>query len=170
LLTNAQVFQRLDSLELKQTLTDQKIESVLAAIEDKQVQPKQGIFFDGQVFDAYAFVCDLIRSATRRIVLIDNYVDESVLTLLSKRKAKVGAQLLTKNISRQLAQDVAKFNAQYPAIEVREFKLAHDRFLIIDDDIYHLGASLKDLGKKWFAFSKMDMRAIDMLAKVKVDG
>lgn len=165
---NARVFQRLDSLEIKQIQTDQKIERVLTAIEDKSVLPRQGIFFDGQVFDAYAFVCDLIRSASRRIILIDNYVDESVLTLLAKRKAGVGVQLLTRTINRQLAQDIDKFNAQYPAIETREFKLAHDRFLIIDDDIYHIGASLKDLGKKWFAFSKMEMRVIEMLAKVKV--
>jgi phage regulator Rha-like protein len=166
LLSNVQVFQRLDSLELKQAQTDQKVERVLNAIEDKSAMPKQGIFFDGQVFDAYAFVSDLIRAANRRIILIDNYVDESVLLLLAKRKAGVDVQLLTKTNSRQLAQDIAKFNAQYPSIEAREFKLAHDRFLIIDDDIYHIGASLKDLGKKWFAFSKMEMRAIEMLGKV----
>lgn len=165
---NAQVFQRLDSLEIKQIQTDQKVERVLRAIEEKSVPPKQGIFFDGQVFDAYAFVCNLIRSAKHRIILIDNYVDESVLLLLTKRKAGVSVQLLAKSISRQLAQDVAKFNAQYPAIEVLEFKLAHDRFLIIDDDIYHIGASLKDLGKKWFAFSKMEMQAIEMLGRVEL--
>ncbi|MCM2283704.1 MAG: ORF6N domain-containing protein [Desulfobacula sp.] len=165
---NAQVFQRLDSLEIKQIQTDQKVERVLRAIEEKSVPPKQGIFFDGQVFDAYAFVCNLIRSARHRIILIDNYVDESVLLLLTKRKVEVSVQLLTKSISRQLAQDVAKFNAQYPAIEVLEFKLAHDRFLIIDDDIYHIGASLKDLGKKWFAFSKMEMQAIEMLRRVEL--
>ncbi len=168
LLENAQIFQRLDSLEVKQIQTDQKIERVLTAIEDKSVLPKQGIFFDGQVFDAYTFVSDLIRSAKCRIIIIDNYVDESVLLLLAKRKAGVGVQLLTKTISRQLAQDIAKFNEQYPAIEAREFKLAHDRFLIIDDDIYHIGASLKDLGKKWFAFSKMEMRAVEMLRKAGV--
>lgn len=165
---NAQVFQRLDLLEIKQIQTDQKVERILRAIEEKSVPPKQGIFFDGQVFDAYAFVCNLIRSAKHRIILIDNYVDESVLLLLTKRKVGVSMQLLTKSISRQLAQDVAKFNAQYPAIEVLEFKLAHDRFLIIDDDIYHIGASLKDLGKKWFAFSKMEMQAIEMLGRVEL--
>lgn len=168
---NADLFKRLYHIEKRQIThelkTDERFEHLFSALEDKSIKPKQGIFFDGQVFDAYAFVCDLIRSATRRITLIDNYVDESVLTLLSKRKAKVGAQILTGIISRQLAQDIAKFNQQYPAIKVQEFKLAHDRFLIIDDDIYHIGASLKDLGKKWFAFSRMEMRAIDMLAKVK---
>lgn len=167
--SNAQVFQRLDSLELKQVQTDQKVERVLNAIEEKSAIPKQGIFYNGQVFDAHVFVSDLIRSAKRRIVLIDNYVDERVLLLFTKRKARVTVQILTKTISRQLANDIAKFNAQYPTIEVREFKLAHDRFLILDDDIYHVGASLKDLGNKWFAFSRMEMRAVEMLSKVEVD-
>jgi len=169
---NADIFHRLDHLEKRQIAgeikTDERFEQVFKALEDKSIKPKQGIFFDGQVFDAYAFVCDLIRSASRRIILIDNYVDESVLLLLAKRNAGVGMQLLTKTISRQLAQDIAKFNAQYPTIEVKEFKLAHDRFLIIDDDIYHIGASLKDLGKKWFAFSKMQMQVMEMLRKAGI--
>jgi hypothetical protein len=170
LLHNADLFRRLDHIEKRQIAdelkTDERFEQVFKALEDKSIKPKQGIFFDGQVFDAYAFVCDLIRSASRRIILIDNYVDESVLLLLAKRKAGVGVQLLTKNTSRQLAQDIAKFNAQYPAIETREFKLAHDRFLIIDAAIYHIGASLKDLGQKWFAFSKMEIGAVEMLRRV----
>ncbi|UTF49815.1 ORF6N domain-containing protein [Desulfomicrobium sp. ZS1] len=168
---NADIFHRLDHIEKRQIAdelkTDERFEQVFKALEDKSIKPKQGIFFDGQVFDAYAFVCDLIRSARRRIILIDNYVDESVLLLLAKRNAGVG-MLLTKTISRQLAQDIAKFNAQYPTIEVKEFKLAHDRFLIIDDDIYHIGASLKDLGKKWFAFSKMQMQVMEMLRKAGI--
>lgn len=167
---NADIFHRLDHIEKRQIAgeikTDERFEQVFKALEDRSVKPKQGIFFDGQVFEAYAFVCDLIRSANRRIILIDNYVDESVLLLLAKRKAGVGVQLLTKNTSRQLAQDIAKFNAQYSAIETREFKLAHDRFLIIDDAIYHIGASLKDLGQKWFAFSKMEIGAVEMLRRV----
>lgn len=170
LLHNADLFRRFDHIEKRQIAceikTDERFEQVFKALEDRSIKPKQGIFFDGQVFEAYAFVCDLIRSANRRIILIDNYVDESVLLLLAKRKAGVGVQLLTKNTSRQLAQDIAKFNAQYPAIETREFKLAHDRFLIIDDAIYHIGASLKDLGKKWFAFSKMEVGAVEMLRRV----
>jgi hypothetical protein len=169
---NADLFHRLNHIEKRQIAgelkTDERFEQVFKALEDKSIKPKQGIFFDGQVFDAYAFVCDLIRAASRRIILIDNYVDESVLLLLAKRKAGVGAQLLTKTISRQLAQDIAKFNAQYPAIEAREFKLAHDRFLIVDDDIYHIGASLKDLGKKWFAFSRMEIGVVEMLGRVGV--
>jgi hypothetical protein len=169
---NADLFHRLNHIEKRQIAgelkTDERFEQVFKALEDKSIKPKQGIFFDGQVFDAYAFVCDLIRAANRRIILIDNYVDESVLLLLAKRKAGVSMHLLTKTISRQLAQDIAKCNAQYPAIEVKAFTLAHDRFLIVDDDIYHIGASLKDLGKKWFAFSKMEMGAIEMLGRLRV--
>jgi hypothetical protein len=169
LLANAQIFQRLDTVEKRQiehkAETDRKFEQIFTALEDKSIKPRQGIFFDGHVFDAYAFVCDLIRAVKRRIIPIDNYVDECVL-LLAKRKAGVGVQLLAKTVKRQLAQDIAKCNAQYPAIEAREFKLSHDRFLIVDDDIYHIGASLKDLGKKWFAFSKMEIGAIEMLGRV----
>ncbi|PJC70693.1 MAG: DNA-binding protein, partial [Zetaproteobacteria bacterium CG_4_8_14_3_um_filter_59_5] len=149
---------------------DERFEQLFNALEDKSIQPKQGIFYDGRIFDAYAFVSGLIRSAKRRIVLIDNYVDESVLTLLGKRDAQVSVRILTRNISRQLKLDVEKFNSQYPAIEVQAFGLAHDRFLIIDDDIYHIGASLKDMGRKWFAFSKMEAAAIDMLARVNEAG
>ena len=169
---NANIFQRLDQVEKRQLVsalrTDERFEQLFSALEDRSIKPKQGIFYDGQVFDAYNFVCDLVRSAKQRIILIDNYVDESVLTLLSKRKKQVSARILTKSISKQLKLDIEKFNQQYPAIEVQTFQLAHDRFLIIDDDIYHIGASLKDLGKKWFAFSRMEMSAITMLAKVKV--
>lgn len=118
--------------------------------------PKQGIFYDGQVFDAYVFVADLIKRAKKNIYLIDNYVDETVLTLLSKRAKNVTATIYTKSISKQLALDLKKHNSQYPEIKVVEFKAAHDRFLILDEkECYHIGASLKDLGKKWFAFSKM---------------
>jgi hypothetical protein len=172
LANNADLFMRLESIEKRQLVheikVDEKFEQLFNALEDKSVKPKQGIFFDGQIFDAYAFVCDLIRSATQRIILIDNYVDESVLTLLSKREAEVTTQILTNSISKALALDVEKFNRQYPAIEVQTFKSSHDRFLIIDDDIYHIGASLKDLGKKWVAFSKMDVSAIEMLQRVKI--
>ncbi len=172
LANNADLFMRLEGVEKRQLLheikVDEKFEQLFNALEDKSIKPKQGIFFDGQIFDAYAFVCDLIRSATQRIILIDNYVDESVLTLLSKREAAVNAKILTNNIGKALALDIEKFNRQYPAIEVQTFKSSHDRFLVIDDDIYHIGASLKDLGKKWFAFSKMDVSAIEMLQRVKI--
>lgn len=172
LANNADLFMRMEGVEKRQLMheikVDEKFELLFNALEDKSIKPKQGIFFDGQIFDAYAFVCDLVRSATQRIILIDNYVDESVLTLLSKRGPVVTAQILTNSISKALALDIEKFNRQYPAIEVRTFKSSHDRFLIIDDDIYHIGASLKDLGKKWFAFSTMDASAIEMLQRVKI--
>lgn len=141
---------------------------MLNAIEGKEIQPKQGIFFDGQIFDAYKFVADLIRTAQKSIILIDNYIDDSVLTILTKRRKNVRAVLLTKYISNQMALDVKKYNEQYPVIEIKEFKNSHDRFIIIDyTTVYHFGASLKDLGKKWFAFSKMDIGAVEMLTRLK---
>lgn len=162
---NAQLFKRVDSLEIKQIETDSKIEKVLTALENKQLQPKQGIFFEGQIFDAHNFVSDLVRSAEKSIVLIDNFVDDSVLTLFSKRKYGVILKILTKNVTKQLRLDMKKFNEQFPVAEILEFDLSHDRFLIIDNEsVYHIGASLKDLGKKWFAFSKMDIE-IDYILK-----
>ena len=118
--------------------------------------PKQGIFFDGQIYDAYSFVAELIRRAARRIVLIDNYIDDTVLTMLSKRADGVEAVVYTGKISKQLQLDIDKHNAQYPPVEVRTFSKAHDRFLIIDDAVYLVGASIKDLGKKWFGFTLME--------------
>jgi hypothetical protein len=168
ILSNAQVFQRLDTLELKQLTTDKKIDRVLTAIESKKNQPSQGIFFNGQIFDAYKFVSDLVRSAEKSIVLIDNYIDDTVLTHLTKKKKKVKATVLTKLVSKQLALDLKKFNEQYPEIEIKEFSNSHDRFLIIDNKaVYHFGASLKDLGKKWFAFSKMDIGVGEMLKRLE---
>ena len=119
--------------------------------------PVEGIFYDGQIFDAYTFVSGLIRSAKSRIILFDNYVDDTVLTLLDKRADCVSAQIYTRNITQQLALDLRRHNAQYRPIAIDAFQNAHDRFLCIDDTVYHLGASLKDLGKKWFAFSRMDV-------------
>ena len=119
--------------------------------------PVEGIFYDGQIFDAYVFVADLIRSARNRIVLIDNYIDESVLVTLSKRAAAVKAEIRTGHLSRQLQLDVQKHNSQYPSVEIIQTPNIHDRFLIVDDDVYHIGASLKDLGKKLFAFSKLGL-------------
>ena len=157
LIQNASVFQRIDHLELKQLQTDEKLNQVFKALEAGQPQPDKGIFFDGQIFDAYSFVAGLVKMANIEIVLIDNYVDETVLTLLGKRKLKVAAAIYTKSISKSLQLDVEKHNAQYPSITVKTFTQSHDRFLVIDQkELYHLGASLKDLGKKWFAFSKMD--------------
>ena len=130
--------------------------------------PNQSIFYDGQVFDAYVFVSDLIRSAKKSIILIDNYIDESVLQLFTKRHENVSVTIYTKSITKILEQDLKKHNAQYPKIEIEIFNKAHDRFLIIDQiTLYHLGASLKDLGKKWFAFSRMDSFCSDVLNKFK---
>lgn len=128
--------------------------------------PVEGIFYDGQIFDAYTFINDLIRGAKKRIVLIDNYVDDSVLKMLDKREKGVVAKVYTKNISRQLSLDFEKHNAQYTPIEVEQFDRAHDRFLCIDDTVYHVGASLKDLGKKWFAFNKMEQNTDELLSKI----
>ena len=121
------------------------------------IQPKEGIFFDGQIFDAYAFVAGLIRKANKRIVVIDSYVDDSVLVQLSKRRPGVKVDIYDGKISQQLRQDVARHNAQYPGVTLHSYNKAHDRFLIIDEEVYHIGHSLKDLGKKLFAFSKMDV-------------
>jgi len=168
LVANARVFERLDSLELKQLTTDKKIEQVLNAIESKKLPPKQGVFFEGQVFDSFQLLSDLVRSAKSSIVLIDNYIDDSVLTLFSKRKKNVTLLILTQSVSEQLRLDVEKFNVQYPSASVRVFRKAHDRFMIIDDkNVYHLGASLKDLGRKWFAFSKLEMGALNLLDNLK---
>jgi hypothetical protein len=123
----------------------------------------QGIFFDGQIYDAYAFVAGLVRKAARRIVLIDNYVDESVLTMRDKRADAVTATIYTSNISKQLQLDIDKHNAQYTPVEVRTFSKAHDRFLIIDEEVYLIGASIKDLGKKWFGFTLMENTPADEL-------
>lgn len=128
--------------------------------------PVEGIFYDGQIFDAYTFVNDRIREAKKRIVLIDNYVDDSVLTMLDKRNKGVDAVVYTKNISRQLSLDFEKHNAQYSPIEVKQFDRSHDRFLCVDETVYHIGASLKDLGKKWFAFSRMEQTTDELLSKM----
>ncbi|MDE5877982.1 MAG: virulence RhuM family protein [Muribaculaceae bacterium] len=125
--------------------------------------PKEGIFFDGQIFDAYALMCDLVRSAKNRIVMVDNYVDDSVFLQLDKREAGVSATIFTPSISRTLRQDLERHNSQYAPIEVKTYRKAHDRFLIIDNAVYHVGASFKDLGKKLFAFSKMEALSADEL-------
>jgi hypothetical protein len=153
LVLNAELFQRLDSVEKKQLEYDNKFEQVFKAIESK-ITPSKGIFFNGQVFDAYSFVSDLIRSAKKSIILIDNYVDDTVLTLFSKRNINV--TIYTKEISKKLKLDLEKYNSQYKPIKIKPFTNSHDRFMIIDNTIYHFGASLKDLGKKWFAFSKLN--------------
>jgi hypothetical protein len=129
--------------------------------------PNEGIFYDGQIFDAHHFVSSLIKSAYKTIVLIDNYIDESVLILLSKRNPDVAVTIYTSNVSAQLKLDINKYHSQYPKVEVKQFTKSHDRFLIIDHQtVYHIGASLKDLGKKWFAFSKIALDASEMMAQL----
>lgn len=169
ILNNAQIFQRLDLLEVKQIKTDQTLDNILNALNCKQIVPEKGIFFDGQIFDAYKFISDLIRKATKSIILIDNYIDEKVLTMFSKRNEGVNLTIYTKQLNKQMALDIEKFNQQYAPVEIIEMKLAHDRFLIIDHtELYHIGASLKDLGKKWFAFSKMNSEILPLLNKLNI--
>ena len=164
LISNAALFHRLDNIELKQLEADQKFEELFKALESDKLHSEKGIFYNGQIFDAYTFVSDIIRSAKSSIILLDNYVDDTVLTLLGKRKVNVTATILTKSISNQLRLDLQRYNSQYPPIDIELFSDAHDRFLIIDyTELYHIGASLKDLGKKWFAFSRMDIEVGRML-------
>jgi phage regulator Rha-like protein len=164
---NTLIFQRLDSLEQKQFRTDEKINVVLDALENKTKKPDEGIFFDGQIYDAYVFINDLLKDAKSGVILIDNYIDDSVFTLFSKYP-NLKITIYTGSISKQLKLDYQKYRAQYQNIELLEFKNAHDRFMIIDNDqMYHIGASLKDLGKKWFAFSKFEMEALEILGRLK---
>jgi hypothetical protein len=171
LVDNGGLLQRMDSLEKRQIThevsTDERFEKVFNALESKNSSPSQGIFFDGQIFDAYVFINDLLRTARKSIVLLDNFVDDRTLQQLAKRGRNVRAIILTGSIGKALAYDLKKHNAQYPPIQVREFAASHDRFLILDGKtVYHLGASLKDLGKKWFAFSKMDKSGLKVMEKV----
>lgn len=173
LTSNAQVFQRLEviehtqlSLVAHQEVTDKKLEEVFRRLDDRSEKPEKGIFYDGQIFDAYTFINERIREAKKRIVLIDNYVDDSVLTMLDKRNKNVDAIVYTKSISRQLSLDCEKHNAQYAPIEVKQFDRAHDRFLCVDDTVYLIGASLKDLGKKWFGFVKLEQPTDELLSKM----
>ena len=166
--SNAHVFQRLDTIEQKQVIHDKKFEQVFDAIQNKGLKPEKGIFFNGQVFDAYQFVSNVVRNASKSIILVDNYIDDSVLTLFSKRKKNVDVIMYTKNMTKQLELDLEKYNDQYPPILIKKFDDSHDRFMIIDNKVvYHFGASLKDLGKKWFAFSRFDKEAFSLLEKLK---
>lgn len=167
LANNMGVLKRIDNLERSCADADKKFDRIFSIIERGSVCSEQGIFFDGQVFDAYVFATKLIRSASKSLVLIDNYIDESVLQMLDKRNPNVLAKIYTKSISMQLDLDIKKHNMQYEPIEVAVFKNAHDRFLLVDDKVYHIGASLKDLGKKWFAFTLMnDMLAEWLISKI----
>ena len=172
MVNNASVFSRLETIEYHQLEmqqhqqeTDKRIDEVFRRLDEGNAKPKQGVFYNGQVYDAYTFVSDLIKSAKKRIILIDNYVDETVLTLLDKRENCVSAVIYTQQISRHFQLDIDRHNAQYAPIDVETFRLSHDRFLCIDDDVYHIGASIKDLGKKWFGFSKMEILTPDELVE-----
>lgn len=167
LLNNLGVIQRLENVERKQIEMSGQLEQVFLALEGNKPR-SQGIFFDGETFDAYTFVADLVRKAESSIILIDNYLDDSVLTLFSKRKLGVNVTLYTKTISRQLSLDLERYNSQYEPITIKPFSQSHDRFLILDrSELYHIGASLKDLGKKWFAFSKMDLSTSKILEQLE---
>ena len=181
MVNNVVFFQRLETIEFNQLesnkvqakilahqeVQDHRIDEIFRRLDEGMYKPKQGIFFDNQIYDAYSFVSELIKSAKQRIILIDNYVDETVLTLLDKRGENVSATIYTQQVSRQFRLDVDCHNSQYPPIEVDVFRRSHDRFLCIDDTVYHVGASIKDLGKKWFAFSKMeDFKPEELVARI----
>lgn len=157
---------RLEKVEDEVFHIKEKVKSIEFQI-NTNLPPNEGIFFDGQIFDAWHFVSGLIKEAKQSIVLIDNYVDESVLLLMAKRKAGVSAGIFTGTITKQLEADIQKHNAQYPPIQVKSFTRSHDRFLIIDEEtVYHIGASLKDLGKKWFAFSRINLNPDDIINRL----
>ena len=184
---NARLFQRIETIEYNQLEivqsqkkmehlqiemqghqqdSDRKIEELFQRLDEGRTNPKEGIFFDGQIFDAYVFVSNLIKKAQEEIILIDNYVDESVLNILSKRNENVDATIYTSKISNQFKLDLERYNSQYQPIAVENFNKSHDRFLIIDDEVYHIGASLKDLGKRWFAFSLMHCQKTFLLNNI----
>jgi hypothetical protein len=165
LLKGYSVNKRINRVEDQMEVLTKKVDKIDLQL-NTTLPPNQGVFFDGQIFDAYTLVGDIIRKAKRSIVLIDNYVDDSVLTLFSKKAKGVKCTVFTKNISKQLKLDAEKFNKQYGKLSLQQFNKSHDRFLIIDgEEVYHIGASLKDLGKKWFAFSKMDRESVSSLLK-----
>ena len=164
LLRGYAINQRVDRIEKRLIEHDKKFDFLIKT----NLPPHEGVFYDGQIFDAHLFVSNLVKTADQSIILIDNYIDENVLSLLSKRKANVSVTVYSANISHQLKLDLKRFNAQYPKIEIKQFSKSHDRFLIIDQQIvYHIGASLKDLGKKWFAFSKIGLDVREMIEKLE---
>ncbi|RLD59982.1 MAG: DNA-binding protein [Bacteroidetes bacterium] len=166
LLKGYTVNKRIDRVEDKVDVLSDKINKIDLQL-NTNLPPNQGVFFDGQIFDAYKLVSDIVRSAKKSIVLIDNYVDDTVLNLFSKKDKKVNCVIFTKTISKQLKQDTDKFNKQYPILKLKQFGKTHDRFLIIDqNEVYHIGASLKDLGKKWFAFTKMDKDSVTIINSI----
>ncbi|MFT5660834.1 MAG: hypothetical protein ACI9TV_001478 [Sulfurimonas sp.] len=165
--SNLDMFQRFERIEQRLSKHDDNFSQLFYALESKSLKPKQGIFYNGQVFDAYTFVADLIRDAKVSITLIDNYIDDTTLTLFSKNQ-DITVIIYTQAISKQLKLDLEKYNSQYKNISIKTFKDSHDRFMIIDKkEVYHIGASLKDLGKKWFAFSRFDVGAFGLMERLK---
>ena len=163
ILSNAQIFQRLDRVELKLLENDQKFDKVFTALESEDRIPKQGVFYEGEIFNAYKFVSDLFRSAEKSIVIIDNYIDDTLLLHLTKAKKTVKVKILTAKIPESFKLDMKRFEKHHSKIEIQVFKKAHDRFIILDDEvIYHFGASLKDLGNKLFGFSRMDRSLLNL--------
>ena len=161
------LFKRIDRIESKQAITDHNFEKIFKALDDKSQKISQGIFYEGQIFDSYKLISDIIKSANKSIILIDNYIDESVLLHLTKRKNNVTVEIVSQKMSPIQKMDFDKFTKQYDSITLKESNIFHDRFLIIDNtEIYHLGASLKDLGKKVFAFSKMNINLKVLLSKI----
>lgn len=166
---NQRLMQFEDRMDRRLSEHDSQIKELSGKVDfvlHTSLPPKEGILFDGQIFDAYVFVCDLVKRAKKRIVLIDNYIDESVLTLLDKRKPGVWATIYTKRIDRQLQLDIERHNDQYAPVDVRQAPRIHDRFMVIDDTLYHIGASIKDLGLKLFAFSQMETSPEDILSSL----
>ncbi len=168
-ITNQEINSRISSIEFKQQFTDEKVNQLFKALEQNELPLSHGIFYEGEIFDAYKFALELIKSAKRSIILIDNYVDENTLIMLANRKEMVKAIVFTSQLNDKLQLTLAKHHEQYPQIELKQLKKSHDRFLIIDEiELYHLGASLKDLGKKWFAFSKMNDLLPELLNKLYI--
>ena len=165
--TNSLIYERFERIERILSEYDDNFEKIFKALEDKSIKPTQGIFYNGQIFDAYLFINDLIKSAKKEIVLIDNYIDETTLTLFSK-VPNMQVTIYTNTITKQLKLDYEKYKKQYDNITLKVFKDSHDRFLILDnEEVYHIGANLKDLGKKWFAFSKMEKESVSILEKLR---
>ncbi|MBC5643995.1 RhuM family protein [Parabacteroides segnis] len=167
LLKGYTINQRIELLEQRMNFKFSEYDEKFDFFIKTSLPPVEGVFYDGQLFDAYKFVADLIRTATTSLILIDNYIDDTVLTLFTKRIPGVTVTIYTAQISKQLSLDLQRHNSQYEPIDIRQFNQSHDRFLIVDEkELYHIGASLKDLGKKWFAFSRIQLDIQELLGRL----
>lgn len=166
--SNEFILNKVENIEQKLVLHDGQFDKIFNLLENPNIKKNQGVFFNGEIFDSHIFISDLIKSAKSELILIDNYVDETTLLLFNKKNKGVKVTIYTK-ITSNLKLDLDKFNSQYDFIEIKEFNLSHDRFLIIDgDSVYHIGASLKDIGKKWFAFSKLEVENLNIMDKLNL--